>query len=64
MSLADLGTLVVEKIQSRFGLTTRGLRKALTQYDLDKNGLLDVSEIVSLLFYIRNKLFLIFLLIF
>ena len=42
---SDLEVLFIEKLQLKYKLTERDLRKAFSRYDKDSSGLLDIKEI-------------------
>lgn len=46
-SLYDLETLFLEKLQEKYKLNIRDVKRAFARFDLDQNGLLDLSEMVK-----------------
>lgn len=44
-NLADLELLFIGKLNEKFHLTQRGIKKFFSQFDSDHNGLLDIDEI-------------------
>ena len=45
--LADLETLFLEKLQEKYKLNLRDVKKAFSRFDLDGNGLLDLHEMTQ-----------------
>jgi hypothetical protein len=45
-SLYDLETLFIEKLQEKYKLNIRDIKKAFSSFDTDRNGLLDLRELV------------------
>jgi len=46
-SLFDLETLFIEKLQEKYKLNIRDVKRAFSQFDLDNNGLLDLAELTQ-----------------
>lgn len=46
-SLLDLETLFIEKLQEKYKLNMRDLKRAFSRFDKDNNGLLDLHELVD-----------------
>ena len=46
-SAYDLETLFLEKLQEKYKLNIRDMKKAFSRFDLDKNGLLDIDELAK-----------------
>jgi hypothetical protein len=46
-TLYDLETLFLEKLQEKYKLNIRDIKKAFSQFDLDRNGLLDLAELTK-----------------
>jgi Ca2+-binding EF-hand superfamily protein len=46
-SLYDLETLFLEKLQEKYKLNIRDVKRAFARFDLDHNGLLDLRELVQ-----------------
>lgn len=44
-TLVELETLFIEKLQEKYKLNKRDLKKAFSRFDLDNNGLLDLNEL-------------------
>ncbi|KAJ1433379.1 hypothetical protein B484DRAFT_326755, partial [Ochromonadaceae sp. CCMP2298] len=47
MNLVDLETLFIEKLQEKYKLNKRDLKKAFSRFDTDNNGLLDLYELTK-----------------
>eukprot|EP01042_Synura_sphagnicola_P010772 gene10772-13801_t len=46
-SLFDLETLFLEKLQEKYKLNIRDIKRAFSRFDLDNNGLLDLNEMTK-----------------
>ncbi len=46
-SLYELETLFLEKLQEKYKLNIRDIKRAFSRFDLDHNGLLDLGELVK-----------------
>lgn len=46
-SLYDLETLFLEKLQEKYKLNIRDVKRAFSRFDLDNNGLLDLNEMAK-----------------
>jgi Ca2+-binding EF-hand superfamily protein len=46
-SLFELETLFIEKLQEKYKLNLRDIKRAFARFDLDKNGLLDLGELTT-----------------
>lgn len=49
-ALIDLETLFIEKLQEKYKLNKRDLKKAFNKFDTDNNGLLDLDELTKGIF--------------
>lgn len=46
-NLFDLETLFIEKLQEKYKLNIRDIKRAFSKFDIDNNGLLDLAELVK-----------------
>ncbi|RYG64497.1 EF-hand domain-containing protein, partial [archaeon] len=46
-ALYELETLFIQKLQEKYKLNLRDLKKAFSRFDLDQNGLIDLNEMVQ-----------------
>eukprot|EP01038_Epipyxis_sp_PR26KG_P015669 gene15669-21194_t len=46
-SLVELENLFIEKLQEKYKLNARDLKRAFSRFDIDGNGLLDLDELVT-----------------
>eukprot|EP01031_Cornospumella_fuschlensis_P048641 gene48641-59557_t len=46
-ALYELETLFILKLQEKYKLNLRDLKKAFSRFDLDQNGLIDLNEMVQ-----------------